>query len=163
MAMKLIILFSFLLVSSSAFSQREKDSIYSRCPVAIKDTATGNNYFIEHQPATVKTYRNNGNFTIVIEQKSQYFTMFFRIRKLSTKGKGKYSISVDANNRDEMSVKYSFRSGESVAFIDVSSGKVETTYNKATKLWNIKVNGLIANMGTSSVSYFKATADFFIR
>ena len=161
--MKQTLLFAFLLLTFSAFSQREADSIYSRCPVAIKDTVTGNNYFIEHQPAIVKTYRNNGNFTIVIDQKNQFFTIFFPIRKLSTKRNGKFFITADANNRDEMKVKYSFRSGESVAFLDVVKGKVETIYNKTTKQWNIKVNGLIANMGVSGVSYFKATADFHIR
>ncbi len=158
--MKIIFLISILLFSSSAFSQREGDTTYKRCPVAIKDTATGNNYFIEHQPASIKTYRNNGNYTIVIEQKGQFLTMFFRTRKLSLKGK--YSISNDANNKNELSAKYSFRSGESVAFIDVSSGRVETTYDKVTKLWRIKLTGLIANMGGSGVSYFKATADFYI-
>jgi hypothetical protein len=161
MVMKIIFTFIVLLVCSSAFAQHEGDTAYKRCPVAITDTATGNNYFIEHQPATIKTYRNNGNYTIVIEQKNQFFTMFFRTRKLSTKGK--YSISLDADGRSGLSAKYSFKSGESVAFIDVSSGKVETSYDKATKLWHIKLTGLIANMGDTRVSYFKATADFYIQ
>ncbi len=161
--MKFILFISILLVSTSAFSQHEGDSVYKRCPVAVKDTATGNNYFIEHQQATVKTYRNKGNYTIVIEQRNQFFTMFFRVRGFSTKRKSTYTISTDANNNGEMSAKYSFRSGESVAFIDVSSGKVETRYDKATKLWNIKLTGLIANMGDTRVTYFKATADFYIR
>lgn len=161
--MKIIFFIAILFVSSSAFAQHEGDSVYKRCPVAIKDTLTGNNYFIEHQPATVKTYRNKGNYTIVIEQKNQFFTMFFRVRGFSTKKKSKYSFSPDANNNDEVSGKYSFRSGESVAFIDVSSGKVEIAYDKATKLWRIKVTGLIANMGDTRVTYFKATADFYIR
>lgn len=161
--MKFILFISFLLVSTSVFSQHEGDSVYKRCPVAIKDTATGNNYFIEHQPATVKTYRNKGNYTIVIEQKSQFFTMFFRVGRFSTKRKSSYTISTDVNSNSEMSAKYSFRSGESVAFIDVSSGKVEITYDKPSKLWHVKVTGLIANMGDTRVTYFKATADFFIR
>ena len=161
--MKIIFFIAALLVSSSVFSQHEGDSVYKRCPVAIKDTATGNNYFIEHQQATVKTYRNKGNYTIVIEQKSQYFTMFFRVRSFSTKRKSTYSISTDANSNGELIVKYSFRSGESVAFIDVSSGKAEVAYDKATKLWHIKLTGLIANMGDTRVTYFKATADFYIR
>ncbi len=46
-----------------------------------------------------------------------------------------------------------------MAYIDVSSGKVETTYDKVTKLWRVKLTGLIANLGESRVSYFKATAD----
>jgi hypothetical protein len=161
--MKIILFIAVLLVSSSAFSQHEGDSVYKRCPVAVKDTATGNDYFIEHQPATVKTYRNKGNYTIVIEQRNQFFTMFFRVRGFSTKRKSKYTISTDATSNGELSAKYSFRSGESVAFIDVSSGKVETSYDKATKLWRIKLTGLIANMGDTRVTYFKATADFYIK
>ncbi len=161
--MKIIFIIAFLFVSSSAFSQHEGDSVYKRCPIAIKDTATGNDYFIEHQPATVKTYRNKGNYTIVIEQKNQFFTMFFRDSRFSTKRKSTYHISTDANSNGELSAKYSFRSGESVAFIDVSSGKVETTYDKATKLWHIQLTGLIANMGDTRVTYFKATGDFYIR
>lgn len=161
--MKFILFISILLVSSSAFSQREVDSVYKRCPVAVKDTATGNNYFIEHQQATVKTYRNKGNFTVVIEQKNQFFTMFFGVRGFSTKRKSTYNISTDANSNGELSAKYSFKSGASVAFIDVSSGKAETTYDKATKLWHVKLTGLIANMGDTRVTYFKATADFYVR
>ena len=159
--MKIIFFITVLLVSSSAFSQREGDSVYKRCPVAIKDTATGNNYFIEHQPATVKTYRNHGNFTIVIEQRSQFFTMFFHTKRLSTKGR--YDITTGEGGKGDITAKYSFKSGESVAFIDVGSGKVETSYDKSNKLWHIKLTGLIANMGGSGVYYFKATADFYIR
>jgi hypothetical protein len=158
--MKIIFFITFLLVALSAFSQHEGDSLYKRCPVAVKDTATGNNYFIEHQAATVKTYRNNGNYTIVIEQKNQFFSIFFQTKKLSSKGK--YKITVGDAGNNEAKVKYSFRSGESVAYIDVISGKVETTYDKTTKLWHIKLSGLIANMGETRVTYFKATADFYI-
>jgi hypothetical protein len=161
MDMKLIFITAFLLVSVSAFSQREGDSLYQRCPVAVKDTATGNNYFIAHQQAAVKTYRNNGNFTIVIEQKGQFITIFFQTRKLSSKGK--YKITTGDAGNNEAKAKYSFRSGESVAYIDVVSGKVETTYDKTTKLWHVILNGLIANMGGSGVSYFKATADLYLK
>lgn len=159
--MKKNFLFALLLISASVFSQNESDSLYERCPVAIKDPVTGNNYFIEHQPATVKAYRNSGEFTIVIEQKGQFFSMFFRTRKFNNKGK--YKIASDANNRDEIIAKYSFRSGESVAYINVSSGKVETTYDKATKLWHIKVDGIISEMGSGGVTNFKALADFYIQ
>jgi hypothetical protein len=150
-----------LLVSLSAFSQNEGDTVYKRCPVSIKDTATGNNYFIEHQQAKVKTYRSNGKFTIIIEQKNQFFTMLFHSKKLSSRGR--YSISVDASGRNELSAKYSFKSGESVAFIDVSKGTVETSYDKTAKLWHIKLTGLIADLGETKVNYFKAVADFYIK
>lgn len=159
--MKSIFFFVALVLSFTAFSQHEGDTLYKRCPVAIKDEATGNNYFIEHQPATIKTYRSNGHYTIVIEQKNQLFTMFFQTRKLSSKGKYKFAVGADNNN--EVKAKYSFKSGTDVAYIDVSSGKIETSYDKVTKLWRIKAEGLIANLGETKVSYFKATADFYIK
>jgi hypothetical protein len=159
--MKLIILIPVILMSFSVSAQKEEDTLYKICPVSVLDTATGNDYFIEHQPATVKTSRNGGDIKIVIEQKNQFFTLFFHTRKF--KSKGKYKILPDAISNDEVSAKYSFRSGESVAYIDVSKGMIETLYDKATKLWHVKITGLIANMGDTRVSYFKAKADFFIR
>src|SRR5205085_5429492 len=101
-----------------------------------------------------------GDFVIVGEQKGQYLTLMFHTRNL--RSKKKYKISLD-DGRSELSAKYSFRSGESVAFIDVSSGYVETTYDKITKLWHIVINGLIANMGDTRVTYFKAKGDFYIK
>ncbi|HWR32716.1 MAG TPA: hypothetical protein VN451_04295 [Chitinophagaceae bacterium] len=159
--MRVVLLLCMTMFSLQLFSQREADSTYSRCPVALTDTTTGNNYFIEHLPASVKTYRNHGNFTVVIEQKNQFLTIFFHARKLSTKGK--YSIGVGETGRNEVTAKYSFRSGESVAYLDVSSGKVETSYDKSTKLWHIKLTGLVANMGDTKVTYFKMKADLFLR
>lgn len=158
--MKIFLLLFAVLLSSQAFSQREGDSTYSRCPVALTDTTTGNNYFIEHLPAKVRTYRNHGNFTIVIEQKNQFLTIFFNTRKLSTRGK--YSIAVGETGRSDVTAKYSFRSGESVAYLDVNSGKVETSYDKTTKLWRVKLTGLVANMGDTKVTYFKIKADLFL-
>ena len=156
--MKRLIVFSLLLISVSSYAQREGDSLYARCPVAVLDTASGNNYFIMHQPATVKAYRAHGDFVIVVEQKNQFFTMYFHSRNM--RSKKKYSIEIDGG---DLSVKYSFRSGESVAFIDVSSGTAITTYDKTTKLWHVVVDGLIASMGDTRVSYFKAKADLYIK
>jgi hypothetical protein len=156
--MKKLILFFLLLASVASQGQKETDSTYSRCPVGVVDTATGNNYFILHQPAILKAYRAHGDFVVVVEQKNQFFTMYFHSRNL--RSKKKYSISIDGG---DLSVKYSFRSGESVAFIDVSSGTAITTYDKATKLWHIVVDGLIASMGDTRVSYFKAKGDFYIK
>lgn len=149
-----------LLFSSFLQAQKTSDSLYHKCPVAVVDTVTGNNYFIERQSAQVKVYRLSGDLRIVVEQRNQFFTIMFHLRKL--KNKAKYTISSDAAARDEVTAKYSFKSGEDVAYIDVSSGQVETTYDKATKLWRVKLTGLIANLGESRVSYFKAKADIFI-
>ena len=149
-----------LLFSSFLQAQKTSDSLYRKCPVAVMDTVTGNNYFIERQSAQVKVYRLSGDLRIVVEQRNQFFTIMFHLRKL--KNKAKYTISSDAAARDEVTAKYSFKSGEDVAYIDVSSGQVETTYDKVTKLWRIKLTGLIANLGESRVSYFKAKADIII-
>lgn len=159
--MRFLFLSIVMLISFQAFSQKEGDSTYSRCPVSLKDTATGNNYFVEHLPAKVTTYRNHGNFTIVIEQKNQFLTIFFNTRKLSSKGK--YSIGVGETSRGDVTAKYSFRSGESVAYLDVSNGKVETSYDKATKLYHVVLVGLVANMGETKVTYFKIKADLYLR
>jgi hypothetical protein len=158
--MKFIFFITVLLVSSSAFSQQDGDTVYQRCPVSLKDTVTGNNYFIERRPATIKTRRSNGDCTISIEQKDQFFTIFFRTKKLSTNGK--YEITVGDGGKRNVRAKYSFKSGEDAAYLDVSSGKIETSYDKTTKLWHIHLTGLIASMGSSGVSYFKAAADFYI-
>lgn len=145
------------MLSTSLQAQKTSDSLYRNCPVSVVDTLTGNNYFIERQSAQVKVYRISGDLRIVVEQRNQFFTIMFHLRKL--KNKAKYSISSDAAARDEVTAKYSFKSGDDVAYIDVSSGKVEATYDKTTKLWRIKLSGLISNLGESRVSYFKAKAD----
>ncbi len=158
--MRIVLMLCMILLSFQVFSQKEADTTYSRCPVSLTDTTTGNNYFIEHLSAKVKTYRNNGNFTVVIEQKNQFLTIFFNTRKLSSKGR--YSIAVGESGRGDVRAKYSFRSGESVAYLDVNSGKVETSYDKTTKLWHIKLVGLVANMGDTKVTYFKIKADLYL-
>jgi len=158
--MKRLIPFFLLIVSFSARAQKDSDSLYRQCPVAILDTATGNDYFIAHQSATVKTYRSGGDIRIVIEQKNQFFSIFFNTRKLKTKGR--YTISVGALSRVQVRAKNAFGAGEGLAAIDVASGVAETSYDKATKLWRIKITGLIANLGDTRVSYFKAKADIYI-
>ncbi|HNA19317.1 MAG TPA: hypothetical protein PK023_05165 [Chitinophagaceae bacterium] len=155
--MKQIFFFFAFMSCVCGQAQKTSDSLYRHCPVSVVDTLTGNNYFIERQPAQVKVYRIGGDLRIVVEQRNQFFTIMFHLRKL--KNKAKYTITSDAAARDEVTAKYSFKSGDDVAYIDVSSGKVETTYDKVTKLWRVKLTGLIANLGESRVSYFKATAD----
>ena len=158
--MKRLLLLSLLFVSLAVHAQEEGDTVYSRCPVSVLDTLTGNNYFIAHQPATVKVYRDHGELVIVIEQRGQFFTMFFHAKHL--RNKRKYIISTDDRGRKELTAKYSFRSGESVAYINLSKGTATTNYDETTKLWHIVVTGLIANMGETRVTYFKARADFYI-
>lgn len=155
-----ILLLSFIMtVSFSAISQQERDTVLGRCPLYITDTVSSYNFFIDARPATLKVYRVSGDLTIAFEQKDQFFTMFFRDKKLKN---GKYKISVNPDGKG-VAAKYSFRSGDQVSYVNVSSGTVETTYDQLTKLWRIKVNGLIANLVERSVTYYRVKVDFSIK
>lgn len=158
--MRIPILFLVMLFSLSAYSQQDRDTVLSRCPLFIVDTATSNNYFIEARPATLKVYRVKGNLTVVIEQKDQFFTMFFKDKRLKS---SKYKISFNPDSRYELAAKYSFRSGDQVAYIDVASGVVEVSFDKIKKLWHLKVNGKIPNPGVGSNLYFMVKADLTLK
>jgi hypothetical protein len=154
-------IFSLVIFSSlSASAQLERDTVVSRCPLFITDTLTSNNFFIEARPATIKVYRVRGDLTIVIEQKDQFFTMFFRDKRLKT---GKYKITVSPDSRSELVAKYSFRSGEQVSYVNVSNGTVDVSFDKEKKLWRLKVIGTIANLVERSVTYYKVKADFTVK
>ena len=157
--MRTLILVILTFLSVSAFSQEERDTIYKRCPLYITDTVSANNYFIEGLPATIKVERDRGQVKIIIRQKDQYFTMYFYDRKLKN---GKYKIKVNPSGKDA-AAKYSFRSGDQVSYVNVSSGTLETSYDKVTELWKVKVAGMIANMVERSVSYYKVRTEFYIR
>lgn len=159
-AMRLFILSFVTLISSGAFAQQERDTVLGRCPLFITDTVSQNNFFIEARPATLKVYRVRGDLTIVIEQKDQFFTLFFRDKKLRA---SKYKISVNPDGRGELAAKYSFRSGDQVSYVNVSSGMVEVTYDKEKKIWRLKVNGLIANLVERTVTYYRVKSDFTIK
>src|SRR5690349_25149692 len=99
-----ILLLSIVCLQGSA--QVERDTVLSRCPVYITDTVTSNNFFIEARPCTLKVYRIKGDLTVMIEQRDQFLTMFFRDRKLRA---GKYKIDTNPSGNSEMAVKYSFK------------------------------------------------------
>lgn len=143
----------------SVNAQLEKDTIYKRCPLFITDTSTANNFFIEGLPATIKVDRVRGDLTIVIQQKDQFFSIFFGDKKLKST---KYKIKVNPGGRD-VAAKYSFRSGDQVSYVNVSNGLVETVFDKEKGLWHLKVNGMIANMVERSITYYRVRSDFYIR
>jgi hypothetical protein len=151
----IIILFSFTPVAA----QKEQDTTLNRCPVFITDTASSNNFFIEARPCTIKVYRLRGNLTVAAEQRDQFLTIVFADKKLRA---NKYKIQPHPDGRNEVSVKYSFRSGDQVSYVNVASGSVETTWDKEKKFWKIKVNGMIANLVDRTVSYYRVRADFNI-
>ena len=158
--MKLLMIILSLFISFNLAAQKEGDTVYARCPIAITDTNGYNNYFTPHQSATIKVEKVKGDLVITIQQREQFFTMFFRQKKLSNR---KYKIGVGANNNDELSAKYSFRSGGRASYVDVTSGTVDVTYNKETDMWNFKINGMLSNLVERSVAYYKVKADFFVK
>ena len=158
--MRLLTLSFIMMVSLCASAQETRDTVLSRCPVFITDTATSNNFFIEARPATLKVYRVRGDLTIAIEQKDQFFTMFFRGKGLRN---GKYKINLNPDGKGEVAAKYSFRSGDQVSYVNVANGGIETSYDKEKKIWKVKVTGMIANLVERSVTYYRVKADFTIK
>lgn len=158
--MKPVLAAILLLFTLSSRSQVNRDTILNRCPVYITDTVSSNNFFIEARPATLKVYRVHGDLTIVVEQKDQFFSLFFHDKRLRNTT---YDIEPGSRSRGEVEVAYSFKSGDQVALINVSDGKIESTYDKEKKMWKVKVNGMITNMSDRSVSYYKAKAEFWIK
>lgn len=157
--MRVITLFLVMVISASVSAQEERDTIYKRCPVFITDTVSSNNFFIEGLPATIKVDKVQGELKIVIQQRDQFFTMFFPDKKLKT---GKYKIKVNPGGKDA-AAKYSFRSGDQVSYVNVSSGTIEVSFDKEKDLWRLKVNGLIANLVERSVTYYKVRTDFYVK
>lgn len=157
-----ILFLSFLcLFSFLAGAQEERDTSLSRCPVFITDTLTSNNFFLEHQPSTVKVYRVKGKLTIAIQQRDQFFTLFFKDKKL--KNGETYRIGVGGSKKVGVEAKYSFRSGGTASYVNVSGGTVETVFDKEKELWRIKVNGTLINLVERSRTYYRVRADFYIR
>ena len=155
----------FLLALAVSFSicgsaQQTRDTVLSRCPVFITDTVSVNNFFIEGRSCTLKVYRVKGDLTIQIEQKDQFFTLFFHTSKLKSMS---YRIEPGSGGRGEVEAAYSFKSGDQASFISVGKGTVDCAYDKEKKIWRIKVNGMISNMVERSVSYYRAKADFIIK
>ena len=160
MTMRTFILSLFIISSLTVSAQQERDTIYRRCPLYITDTVSSNNFFIEGLPATITVDRVKGDLKIIIKQKDQFFTMFFRDKRLKNT-KYKFSVSPDGGN--ELIAKYSFRSGDQVSYVNVSSGTIDVTFDKEKKLWRLKVNGMIANLVERAVTYYRVRADFYIR
>lgn len=153
---------TILLVSFSiaASAQEEGDTTFKHCPVYITDTAGYNNYFIEALPATITVDKSKGMLSIVVNQKDQYFSLFFGKKHLEDK---KYRIETNADSKNEVAVKYSFRSDGQVSYVNVDSGTVESSFDKDTDLWNLKVDGILKNYVGRSISYFKVKANLYFR
>jgi hypothetical protein len=151
---------ALLLFAVELNAQTSEDTTYSRCPIAITDTSGYNNYFTSHQSAVVKVERIKGNITITVQQREQYFTMFFQGKKLSPKT---YKIKTSADDKSEVYARYSFRSAGRASYVEATSGTIEVSFNNETELWNIKVNGILSNLVERNVAYYKVKADFSIK
>jgi hypothetical protein len=160
MAMRIFFLFLSMVISITVSAQEERDTSLSRCPIYITDTVSANNFFLEFQPSTIKVYRVKGDLTIAIQQRDQFFTLFFNDKKLKN---DKYKIIKGARSNDEVAAKYSFRSGQQVSYVDVSKGTVESSFDKEKDMWHLKVNGMIANLVERSVTWYRVRADLYIR
>jgi hypothetical protein len=144
----------------SVCAQQERDTVLKRCPIAITDTMTSNNFFIEALPSTLKVYRVKGKLTIQVQQKDQFFTLFFHDKKLRN---STYTIEMGSRGRSEIEATYSFKSGDQASYINVARGKVESAFDKEKGMWHVKVNGMIANLVERSVTYYRAKADLWVK
>lgn len=160
MATRFSFLIAIIFFSLGSFAQEERDTTMPRCPIYITDTLTSNNFFLEYQPSTLKVYRSKGDLTIVLQQRDQFFTLLFNDNKLKDR---KYDIRKDARKNDQVAAKYSFRSGQQVSYVDVFKGTVESSFNKEKDMWELKINGLIANLVERTVSYYKVRGNLFIK
>lgn len=158
--MRLFFLSVITMFSLGVSAQTERDTTLSRCPVFIIDTVSGNNYFNEARSAILKVYRVKGDLVIAIEQRDQTFTLFFKDKRLKY---AKYKILTNPDSRNEIAAKYSFRIGDQVSYLNVSSGTVEVIYDKVKEQWAFKLNGLLANYLDRSVSYYKVRANFVVK
>ena len=156
-----IIFILFLTVSFlSATAQEERDTILKRCPVYITDTVSSNNFFLEFQPSTLKVDRVRGDLNIVLQQRDQFFTVFFHDKRLSNTT---YKIVMGSNKEKHVQAKYSFRSGDQVSYVDVKTGTVESIFDKEKNMWHVKVAGMIANLVERSITYYKVRAEFWLK
>jgi hypothetical protein len=158
--MRIFFLFLVMAVSLTVSAQEERDTLLTRCPIYITDTVSSNNFFLEFQPSIIKVYRVKGDLTIAIQQRDQFFTLFFNDKKLKNE---KYKIVKGANKNDEVAAKYSFRSGQQVSYVDVSKGTIESSFDKEKDLWHLKVNGMIANLVERNVTWYRVRADLYIK
>jgi hypothetical protein len=157
--MKTFFIITSVLFGCAVHAQKSGDTVYTRCPIAITDTSGYNNYFTSHQPATIKVEKIKGDIVITIQQREQFYTMFFRAKKFSDR---KYKIRVGAGDKDELDAKYSFRSGGRASYVNTTSGTVDIKFNKETQHWDLKVNGILSNLIERSVAYYKVKAEFSI-
>ena len=158
--MKLFFILIALFFAGPMQAQVQRDTVLSRCPVFITDTVSNNNFFIQARPATLKVYRVRGDLTVVVEQKEQHFSLFFHEKRLRSTT---YKIEPGSKGKNEVESSYSFSSGDQVAYIILSSGSIQSSFDKEKKVWNLKVSGVITNMSDRTLSYYRVKADLVVK
>lgn len=157
MRQALIALFTCFFIQ--AYGQADLDTTLPRCPVFITDTVSTNNFFIAARPAVVKVYRVKGKLTIRVEQKDQFFTLYFHDKKLKNTT---YTIQPGSRGKAEVEAAYSFRSGDQSSFISVSRGMVETVFDETKQQWQLRVSGLIINQVERTATHYRVKAEFWL-
>lgn len=146
------LLFLTGLITADLTAQTDKDSTLPHCPLFITDTMTANNFFIEARPSLLKVYRVKGKLTIQLEQKDQFFTLYFHEKKLRPVT---YSILPGSRGKNEVEAAYSFRSDGQSSFISVANGTIETVFDEEKKQWQLKINGMIINRVERIITYYR--------
>jgi hypothetical protein len=158
--MRLFFIVITIFFSIGLQAQVSRDTVLKRCPVFITDTLSSNNFFIEGLPATLRVYRVKGELTVQIQQKDQFFTLFFHMKKMKIKN---YEIDDGSRSRKEVEAAYSFKSGDQVSYISLSTGRLEVSFDKEKDMYKLKVTGMIRNMVERSVTYYRVRTEFYIK
>ena len=101
----------------------------------------------------------SGDLKVVVEQRDQFLTLLFLDRKLRST---RYKISTRPKGKSQLAVKYSFRSGDQVSYVDVANGTVDVAYDSEKKIWLLQVNGTIANLVGTTVTYYRVRANLHV-
>lgn len=141
-----------LFFSITVQAQSDSDTTLTQCPVFITDTVTANNFFIEARPVLMKVYRVKGKLTIRLEQKDQFFTLYFHEKKLRNTT---YKIQAGSTGKTEVEAAYSFRSGDQSSYISVAKGSIDCYFDTEKQSWQLSISGLIINQVERMVTYYR--------
>ncbi len=141
-----------LLYSSAVYAQSDSDTTLAHCPVFITDTVTANNFFIEARPVLMKVYRVKGKLTIRLEQKDQFFTLYFHEKKLRNTT---YKIQAGSTGKSEVEAAYSFRTGDQSSYISVAKGSIDCYFDTEKQSWQLNISGLIINQVERAVTHYR--------
>jgi hypothetical protein len=150
--MRLPLLVFLLFCTATAVAQVEKDTTLAHCPVFITDTVSANNFFIEARPVVLKVYRVKNKLTIRVEQKDQFFTLYFHEKKLRN---ATYKIEAGSTGKSEVEAAYSFRSGDQSSYISVAKGSIDCFFDPEKQSWQLKISGLIINQVERAATHYR--------